>query len=374
MASALLLRILNLSVSAPASSTDKLFSVFKMLEINKVYNMDCLEGMKQIEDKSIDLIIADPPYFRIIVKDYKGNKHEWDNQWDTFDDYLKWCRSWIIEFKRILKNSGSLYVFADDKRAAYLQVELDKMFNLENNIVWVKPNNMTNKGWRGYRSYTPITERILFYSNESRNTNLGNENYAENVKIYAPIIEYMIEQKRLIKEYFNFKTDEEFNNYISQVTNTKAIARHYFTYSQWVFPSRENYLKLQGINKDVFKKEYEVFKKEYEVLRKEYKKKRRYFKQEENFTDVWKFNITSTKEKTHHPTQKPLELIKRIVKTSSKEGDLVLDPFMGSGTTAVACISLKRNFIGFEINKEYYDIANKRIAMERAQRRLDNIF
>ena len=65
-----------------------------------------------------------------------------------------------------------------------------------------------------------------------------------------------------------------------------------------------------------------------------------------------------------HPTVKPLDMIKMIVKASSNEGDIVLDAFMGSGTTAVACLELNRKLIGFEISKEYCDIANKRLQQE----------
>lgn len=68
-----------------------------------------------------------------------------------------------------------------------------------------------------------------------------------------------------------------------------------------------------------------------------------------------------------HPTQKPLTLIRRLVLASSPLGGVVLDPFMGSGTTAVACIKEKRHFIGFELNKDYFDIAEKRIRQEQAQ-------
>lgn len=68
-----------------------------------------------------------------------------------------------------------------------------------------------------------------------------------------------------------------------------------------------------------------------------------------------------------HPTQKPVELMLQLIAASTKEGDTVLDPFMGSGTTAIACIKEKRNFIGFELNKEYYDKACKRIKQEQVQ-------
>lgn len=68
-----------------------------------------------------------------------------------------------------------------------------------------------------------------------------------------------------------------------------------------------------------------------------------------------------------HPTQKPVDLIREIIAKHSNEGDLVLDNCMGSGTTAIACIREKRNFIGFELNKEYYDKACKRIQLEMMQ-------
>ena len=79
--------------------------------------------------------------------------------------------------------------------------------------------------------------------------------------------------------------------------------------------------------------------------------------------DVWQFSITKKSEKKYgkHPTQKPLDLMRRIIKASSNEGDLVLDPFMGSGTTGVAAIELNRKFIGIDIEKEYFQLAIKRI-------------
>ena len=85
----------------------------------------------------------------------------------------------------------------------------------------------------------------------------------------------------------------------------------------------------------------------------------------ENYpTSVLEFNVESD---TFHPTQKPVELIQYLIRTYSNEGDTILDNCMGSGTTAIACIREKRNFIGFELNKEYYDKACKRIKLEMMQ-------
>jgi site-specific DNA-methyltransferase (adenine-specific) len=77
-------------------------------------------------------------------------------------------------------------------------------------------------------------------------------------------------------------------------------------------------------------------------------------------TDVWYFNRVAGKQQLHQ-NQKPLDLIKQCILKSSNEGDLVFDGFMGSGTTAIACKELNRNFIGFELDKEYFDIANKKL-------------
>ena len=78
------------------------------------------------------------------------------------------------------------------------------------------------------------------------------------------------------------------------------------------------------------------------------------------FTDVWR-DIDFYEEKRYHPTQKPIKLIKRLIYASSNKGDIVFDPFVGSGSTAVAAVQLERDFLGFEIEKKYYEIAVRRI-------------
>lgn len=90
----------------------------------------------------------------------------------------------------------------------------------------------------------------------------------------------------------------------------------------------------------------------------------RYKSQLKNPSDVWRISMVSGnfQERTSHPAQYPEELIERIILTSSNEGDVVLDPFMGSGTTAVVAKKFERNYIGYEIEKEYLDIANQRLS------------
>ena len=89
--------------------------------------------------------------------------------------------------------------------------------------------------------------------------------------------------------------------------------------------------------------------------------------QNEFYNRVQHVSPVSTK---HHPTEKPVALIERIVELNTKEGDVVCDPFIGSGSTAIAAIRRNRKYIGFEVNKEYYDVAMNRIRLEKSQLRL----
>ena len=91
------------------------------------------------------------------------------------------------------------------------------------------------------------------------------------------------------------------------------------------------------------------------------KQKKRYDPDWVQPSDVLEFNVVPNRNGKLHPTQKPVELLEYLIKTYSNEGDLVLDNCMGSGSTAIAALNTKRDFIGFELNKEYFDIANNRI-------------
>jgi len=232
---------------------------------------------------------------------------------------------------------------------------------LENNIA-IEFNRQTKKGVELFRCFAPVSERLLMYSNESESTNLESALYAESVKVFTPIIEYMKEQKRMIKEYFEMKTDNEFNEYINKLTNTKSVvSRHYFTYSQWVFPTAEIYAKLQTINNEVFKKEYEVFKKEYEELRRPFN----------NFMKL--FDIMSFNQEAHitrnydHDTCKPETLTRALILTCSRPNDLVFIPFAGSGTEVAMAIKEGRQAIGFDIEEKYVEMGNKRTHIIKSQ-------
>lgn len=321
------------------------------METNKIYHLNFLDNT--LPDKCANLIIADPPYFEV--------KGDFDFVWKTFDDYLIDVEKWAIECKRLLADNGTLFWWGHAKKIAYAQVIFDKYFNLENNIA-IEFNRQTKKGVENFRCFAPVSERLLMYSNESESTNLENALYSESVKVFAPIIEYMKEQKRMVKEYFGMKSDVEFNDYINNLTNTKSVvSRHYFTYSQWSFPTAEIYAKLQTINKDVFKKEYEALKKEYDELR-------RPFNNIYKLYDIMKFDQEAhITRKFDHDTVKPETLTRALILTCSRPNDLVLVPFAGSGTECAMAVKEGRKAIGFDIEEKYVEMANKRIEFHQKQ-------
>jgi DNA modification methylase len=116
-------------------------------------------------------------------------------------------------------------------------------------------------------------------------------------------------------------------------------------------------------NGTAYRREYEDLRREYEDLRREYEDLRYTHNLDANHNNVWK--STEHNNGKQHPTQKPIDLMERIILTSSKAGGVILDPFMGSGSTGVACANTGRNFIGIELDKRYFDIAQERIENAR---------
>jgi len=316
---------------------------------------DCLDIMRSIPDKSVDAVITDPPYYRII-------DNEWDKQWHTLDEYLDWLEIAAVEWRRIIKDNGSIYIFADDKTCAYIQTRLDKHFLLVNNLVWFKTNNLPIKNACHLRSFAPMTERILFYSAQYDPT--GWETVKLDMNNFVSL-----------REYFR-KYQEATGLNIKQINNRlghrKTEHAFYWGSTQWDLPTPEAYAELATIptNHGFIRREYEDLRREYEDLRREYEDLRRVFNADDETLDVISGPIVGAKDNTEHPTTKPLWIMERLVKVSTHEGMTILDCFAGSGTTGVACVQTGRNFIGIEIDPTYYAIAEKRIKDAQMQLRL----
>ena len=279
---------------------------------NKILLGDCLEVMRTMPDKCVDLVLTDPPYFRIV-------DNEWDRQWKTLAEFQAWADAVAVELKRVMKPSASLYWFCDEKIAAYCQVVLDRHFSLLNALVWRKPTTQAVKAINQLRSFAPLTERCLFYemANSLGNPATGLEEIHSCPEWFADIKKYMREEREKLKQAHGFSTTKEVDEYINGLTGTRSVvSRHYFADSQYMFPTEELYKKLQ--TSGFWQREYEDLRREYEGLRREYEGLRRVWNASDKAVEVLEFALSPAP--YIHPTQKPLPLVSFLLERSSKAG------------------------------------------------------
>lgn len=319
--------------------------------INELHLMDNQKGIAKLADKSVKLIIADPPYYKI--------KGDFDFEFKDFQEYLNFMENQAKLYKRVLADNGSLFVYGHAKNIAYVQIIFDKYFNLENNITIHIVDRQTNKGVESFNCFAPVTERVLFYSNEIERTGL------EEIKLD-------VNNFKSLRNYF-----EQVQNFIGislkKINDTlghrKAEHCFYWNSTQWDMPTKETYLDL------VLKFKIDKYKnyREYEDLRREYEDLRRPFYNTKKLTDVMRYSQEShITRQFDHDTIKPERLTLDLIETTTKENDLVLIPFGGSGTECVCSMRLKRQWIAFENKKKYFDIALKRIHSEYEKTSLFN--
>lgn len=235
----------------------------KKLTIN-LKCIDAIQGLKELADESIDLIVTDPPYN--LSKDYGETK---DNL--SFDKYIKFSSEWLLEAKRVLKPTGTIYIFMGMQFISYIYNILDKDLGLNFNswITW-----FYTQGIGKTKGFSPRHDDILMFTKTKKYT-------------------FNLDLIRVPQKYYR-----SINN-------------------------------MRGANPG----------------------------------NVWEFSHVHycSENRQKHPTQKPEGLIERMILASSNKHDVVLDPFVGSGTTARVCQQLKRNFIGFDNNQEYIKMSQERL-------------
>ena len=289
------------------------------MELNKIYNMDCLEGMKEIPDGSIDLVIIDPPYYKVV-------NEKWDYLWANESEYIQWSLKYLLEIFRVLRIGGSLYLFGYFRILALLVPHFkDIGFELRQQIVINKGlRSVAGRATKQYRLFPNVTESCLFM-----------------IKDNKPFVKKWLKTHQELKKL----SAKEINTLLGVKSNGGGMWSIYTGDNVCKqFPAKEIWNKLSSILE--FDLPYESIAQTFNPIM--------------GITDVWD-DIDFYNEDRNHPTQKPVKLIKRLIQASSNKGDTVLDPFMGSGTTAVAAILEDRKFIGFETNKEYFDKANARL-------------
>lgn len=313
--------------------------------IHKLYKKDCIELLKEMEDNSVDIAVLDPPYFEIV-------KDDWDNQWKSEQEYLDWCAEWTKETVRVLKPGKPLYVWGTTKTDTFLKYKLDVLNKqpsivYQNWIIW-----SYDWGGRTKKKFARKHEDLLVYS-KGKNMDF----FADQVLVERAVKKNMaIERKiKLLKKYEGF-----YNTYIKNNTIEGATLEQYYSnYTNTPLYLNDVKNRIEWNSKD-FKswKTYRFDKKSHSELLEELKKQESKsidFAKGKIPTDVWnKNNHTTSKEYAGwHPTQKPIELLQRIIKAHTKEGDVVFDCFSGSGSTMIAAANCNRSFIGSEIDEEY---------------------
>lgn len=309
---------------------------------NEVIIGDCRDLLPTFPDNTFDLAILDPPYYKIL-------NVGWDNQWKTFDEYLDWLEGICLEVKRVLKDNGSLYVFGDDQRIAYVQARLDKHFTFLNSLVWYKKNVVwAVKYSQNMRRYAPCSERILFYANGS-DTCPWDQTGLERVKLDVNNFKSLRSYFKDFQEALNLNKKE-----VIAIIGQRADHCFRWRSTQWDMPTPETYKELINlpINPD-----FEV--REDEDLRREYEDLRRPFNHIPNVFEVFDI-VVSARDKTGHPTTKPKELFKTLIQCSTNEGALILDPFAGSGTSIIAAKETGRYCIAIEKEEQYLPIILER--------------
>jgi site-specific DNA-methyltransferase (adenine-specific) len=323
----------------------------------QLINGDCLTEMAKLPARSVDLILTDPPYFKV-------KSDAWDRQWEKPAEFLKWLDAIAAEWQRILKPNGSLYCFASPQMAARVECQIMERFRVINHIVWSKPSGIHRRQCKEeLRSFFPSTERIIFAEHYGAdNMAKGEAGYMAKCDelrgfLFEPLRSYLVAERD--RAGHTTKT-------ICEALKC-TTASHYFSKSQWALPTEKHYQSMRELfnrsgSFEYLRKDYEDLRKDYEYLRKDYEDLRRPFSVSSSvpYTDVWTFE-TVQGYKGKHPCEKPQKLLRHIIEASSRPGDVVLDCFLGSGSTGIACRELGRKFIGIELDPEYFRKASEAI-------------
>lgn len=291
----------------------------------RLENCCCFELLKSMDDNSVDLIATDPPYYKVVAS-------EWDRQWSSKADFMEWLERVVVEYARVLKPTGSIYLFCNNYISSEVEMMINKHFKVLNHIVWRKPTGRflgCNK--ESLRKYFPQTERIIFA--ESRK---------KKPFAFEPVRKYLADAVAAAG----------LGNAQVDVLTGCQMSGHWFGRSQFSLPSRGHYETLQA-HCSGLKMSYDDLKQKFLNLKSGIN--RRFFSvtKHVHFTDVWDFKPVNYYD-GKHPCEKPIELMQHIIKSSCPPGGLVLDAFAGSATTARAAQSLGCDFIGCEIDPDIY--------------------
>ncbi len=311
---------------------------------------DCLDILRALPDSSVELLLTDPPYHKV-----KGEA--WDRQWKTDADYLTWMGLHAHEWNRVLKPNGSLYCFASPRMAWGVEGVIRERFNVLNCIRWAKDDGWAKRQCKEeQRAFFPASETVIFAEHfGADNMAKGEAGYAAKCDelrgfLFEPLRAYL-DTERIAAGL----TPEQVNVICGFREQGGMAGRHWFSASQFAMPTEKAYATVAAAT-GRFQRSYEDLRKQYEDLRRPFTVSAKV-----PYTDVWTFPTVQAF-KGKHPCEKPIKMIRHMVTASTRPGDLILDPFAGSGTTGVAAALEGRRCILIEKEPQYAETCRKRIA------------
>lgn len=306
---------------------------------------DSLEHLCRIPDNSVSLILTDPPYHTT----KKANIIN-DAAFEEDEHFLDWMESYAREWQRILRMSGTVYVFCSSAMSARLEVMLSRYFRPIGHITWTKPNEPGYDGWKGkmkkesLRAWYPHSERILMFEHGGYGSR---EAYRR-----SPVGQYLLDTRK--KAGLSMMALTEAAGAYGKVNRGGAVAN-------WEagrnIPSRDQYervratLEATGIVGTML--DYEDLIRPMNVSK------------DVEFIDTWNF-MSVRPFRGKHPAEKPQDMLVHMIQASSYPGDIVLDCFAGSGSTGVAALRLGRRAVCMEMDEQWV----KRAAREMAEVRI----
>lgn len=272
------------------------------MKVNEVYIGNCIETLVNIKANSVDLVYMDPPFFTQrkhsqTTRD-ESRKYEFNDSWTSIEDYLSMIESCLLECKRILKQTGSIFLHCDKAASHYLRVSLDKTFgdkNFQSEIIW------SYKRWSNSKKGLLNSHQTIYFYSKTKEFKFNPvfKDYAATTNV-----DQILQDRQRTKNGKSvYKKDENGNIVLGKEKKGVPLS------DVWEIP----YLNPKA------------------------------------------------KERVGYPTQKPVLLLQQILEFSTNENDLVVDPFNGSGTTCVAAKSMNRNFIGIDMSPDAVELAKQRL-------------
>lgn len=279
------------------------------MELNKIYNQDCLEGIRQIPDNSINVILTDPPYLYL--------NHKLDRPFDENELFKEW--------DRVLKEDGFIVLFGRGESFYRWNYMLNQMgWKFKEEIIWNKRSvsNPLNPLARVHETISVLSKKGSLKKHKVPYTTMRKYNI-DGIISDVKALKSALKNHKTLDGLLEFLETGKVKMEPKTIKNTITIS-----------PTTKGIDRKVGTLKSIT-----------------------VGMNEKSIIEIGRVGRTSL----IHPTQKPVELIERLLMCVTEENDTVLDCFVGSGSTPIACINQKCNYIGFEIDKEYYELAKERI-------------